>query len=357
MKSLWLFLAVALLAGCAGTHRKGIAHYDDYDSVKIEQMVGNNVSQTVFAKTIVCLNARRETRHVTALTNVVITAVTNQTITPITNLTISTSSNFVYTLMTNLEPAQPSPVPIQPVGDAAAGTAGAGGAGAGGAAPGAGAAGAEPNVAATPTNAPPSITTNTTVSLANNATTTVAPNQRTANNQLLRTLNNQLNTRSNNLTISALTNLVTSAETNQVVSYVTNTAVISVTNFIVTPINGVAYEYFLYTELIPPPDFILAPGESLILLVDGVRHGFSPSQSGTALAGRRGYNSNLYRVPPEVFVAIANAKVVKVRFKGVNSVVEREMSSASRQHFREFLAKYFAPASPPAAPAKMAAAD
>jgi hypothetical protein len=193
--------------------------------------------------------------------------------------------------------------------------------------------------------------------LANNASATVAPNQRTANNQLLRTLNSQLSTKSNNLTISSLTNLVISAETNQVVTYVTNTSVVSATNFIVTPTNGVAYEYFLYTELIPPTDFILAQGESLILLVDGVRYGFSPSPSSTALVGRRGYNSTLYRVPPEVFVAIANAKVVKIRFRGVSSVVEREMNSASRRHFREFLAKYFVPASVPAAPAKMAAAE
>jgi hypothetical protein len=93
------------------------------------------------------------------------------------------------------------------------------------------------------------------------------------------------------------------------------------------------------------------------MLVDGVRYGFSPSPSSTSLVGRRGYNSTLYRVPPEVFVAIANAKVVKLRFKGVSSVVEREMNASSRKHFRQFLAKYFVPAAPPAAPAKMAAAD
>ena len=351
MKFLWLSLTAVLLAGCAGTHPKGTARYDEYDGVKIEQMVGNNVSPSVFAKTIVCLNARRETRRVTALTNFVVTTITNPpTITPITNQTITTSSNFLFTVMTNLQPFQPPPpAPIQPAGDAAGATPA-------GATP----AGAETNVAAVATvatNVAPALTTNVTYSLANNASASVAPNQRTANNQLVRTLNNQFTTQSNNLIISVLTNLVASAETNQVVSYLTNTTVLSVTNAIVLPTNGVAYEYFLYTELIPPADFILAPGESLILLVDGVRYGFTPSQSGTSFVGRRGYNSNLYRTPPEVFVAIANAKEVRIRFKGVSGVVEREMNSSSRRHFREFLAKYFAPPAPPAAPRKMAAAD
>jgi hypothetical protein len=322
MKILAVILCAVLLAGCAGRHPKGTARYDDYDAVKVEQMVGNNVSGRVFERTIVCLNARREIRRVTALTNTLVTAVTNQTIVGVTNHTVSIATNFLFTSMTNLAAAIPL-TPIQPVGDAPADT----------------------NTAASVGNA--ALSTNLTVSVANNNSGTVSPSQRASNHQQVRTYNNQLTTTTNNLSVSLVTNIVVTAETNQTVSYVTNTSVVSATNAIITPTNGLAFDYFLYTEMIPPPDFALAQGESLILLVDGVRHGFTQGQSGTAFVARRGYTSGLYRVPPEVLVAIANAKEVKLRFKGVNNVVERNMSNGSRQRFREFVAKYFAPSATP----------
>lgn len=327
MKIFSLALLAALLAGCAGRHPEGTARYDDYDSVKIEQMVGNNVSQTVFSKTIVCLNARRETRAVTALTNTAVTAVTNQAVVAVTNQTISIATNLLYTSMTNLAPAL-APAPAIPVGDA------------------------PPDTNAPPAVAAAQLSTNLTVTVANNNSGTVAPNQKAFNQQQVRTFNNQLTTASNNISVTLMTNIVVTAETNQTITYLTNIGVVSVTNVIVTPTNGVAFDYFLYSELVPPPDFTLAPGESLVLLVDGVRHGFATATSGTAFIARRGYTSNLYRVPPEVLVAIANAKEVKIRFKGVNNVLERTMSGGSRQNFRDFVAKYFVA---PPAPKKVAA--
>ena len=337
MKVFAVLLSALLLFGCA-THRKGFSRYDAYDAVKVDEMVGNNVSQTVFAKTIVCLNARRETRRVTALTNTLVTSVTNQTINGITNQTVSVSTNFLFTVVTNLSPAI-TPLPIQPVGDNAA-------------------SGSETNtnVVAVVLNVSPAMTTNFTVSVGNNASATVAPNQRTANNQLVRTMNNQLTTTSNNLSVSVMTNLVVTAETNQTVNYLTNTAIVAVTNMIVAPTNGVAYDYFLYSELIPPPEFTLAPGESLILLVDGVRYGFTPGQSGTGFAARKGYTSTLYRVPPEALVAIANAKEVRIRFKGVTTLLERKMSASSQSNFRAFVSKYFVP-EPSVTPEQQVAAE
>ena len=337
----WIpLLLVALLSGCAGRHPEGIAKYDNFDSVKVEQMVGNNVSQSVFAKTIVCLNARRETRLITALTNTVVTTVTNpMVITPVTNLTITFATNFQWTVMTNLEPAQIGlPVPV--AGETVATPAG------------------ETNAAASaaPTNSGPALGTNLTISVANNTSGVTAPNQRVANAQFMRTYQNQLSSRSNNLYYVVSTNLVVTAETNQTVSFLTNIAVMSATNHVVTPTNGLDYDYFLYTELIPPADFTLATGESLILLVDGVRYGFTVAPSSTAFVGRRGYTSNLYRATADALVAIANAKEVKIRFKGVNNVVERTMSAGSRQNFREFIMKYFAPmpqAEPPGSVASL----
>src|SRR6185295_5877427 len=62
MKYLCLSLSAILLAGCAGTAKKGMSRYDDFDGVKVDQMVGNAISKGMFEKTIICLNARRETR-------------------------------------------------------------------------------------------------------------------------------------------------------------------------------------------------------------------------------------------------------------------------------------------------------
>lgn len=62
-------LVAALLAGCAGVHKRGTSRIDEYDAVQVDQMVGNNVTRKVFEKTILCLNARRETRTLYAITN------------------------------------------------------------------------------------------------------------------------------------------------------------------------------------------------------------------------------------------------------------------------------------------------
>jgi hypothetical protein len=326
MKYLCLSLSAILLAGCAGTAKKGLSRYDDFDAVKVDQMVGNAISKGMFEKTIICLNARRETRQVTAITNVTVSPVTNQIVNAITNQTISMSTNFLVTTMTNLVPVTaPPPAP----------------------APSAGGEAVNPALADAVTlppltNTPATISTNLTVTLASNQSGSAGPNQATANNQLVRTVNNQITTTSNNLTVALMTNLVVSAETNEVVNYVTNTYYTSATNTTIVPANYLASDYFLYTEMTPPSDFTLQSGESLVLLVDGVRYGFSQSQPAAAFVGRRGFTTGMYRVPPQVLVAIANAKEVRLRFKGVNSSIERDMNQPSRDNFKTFLLHYFA---------------
>jgi hypothetical protein len=326
MKIFSAFLSAVLLTGCSGVHKKGVSIYDEYDAVKVDQMVGNNVSIAPFQKTLVCLNARRESRRVTAVTNSVVAPVTNFVVMAITNQTISVSTNLLYTSMTNVAPLQPGAgTGPQTAEDVAASAA------------------AETNMVAAVTNSAPSISTNVTVSLAANQSATTAPNQTAANNQFVRTLNNQITTTSNQVTVAQMTNLVVSSETNVVIAYLTNTTVTSVTNTTITPTNFVEHDYFLYTEMIPPADFSLQSGESLVLLVDGVRHGFTQTQSNTAFFSRKGYTSGLYRVPPEVLVAIANANEVKIRFKGVSGTVERTMSEGSKHNFKAFLVRHFTP--------------
>lgn len=333
MKNTYLALPLllALLAtGCTGLHRNGTAHVDEFDNVQVAQMTGNEIDPQILSRSVLCLNARRETRRVTAVTNLSVNTVTNVTVTPITNVTVASATNYQYTVMTNLTPATPTPT-LAASGETPA-------------TPGVGA--APPPVEVTNSVAAPAPaqqSTNLTLSLANNASATHSPSQSTANQQSVRSYNQQLTTSSNNLTISLLTNRVVTSETNIVVAWVTNTAVASVTNLTLVPTNYTVADYFLVSELIPPPDFTLAAGESLILLVDGVRHGFAPGQSGTAFVGRRGFNSSLYRVPPSLLVDIANAKEVRVRFKGANNTLERTLSAKSQKHFRQFLLRHFAP--------------
>ncbi len=321
MKNLPLILLAAALAGCTGPSPKGSARFDEYDAVKIEQMVGNNVSRRAFQKTIICLNARREARTFTAVTNSLVTTVTNQTVNAVTNLTVSISTNVVYSTMTNLSPALPVAI-VQSAADSAVET-------------------NAPSVAATPVAA---LSTNVTVSVAANFSGSSAPNQRQSNNQFVRTFNNQLTSSSNNLSIALMTNMVVTAETNIVINYATNTSIASVTNAIITPTNGVAYDYFLFTEMMTPPDFTpVQQGETLVLLVDGVRHPFTPAQSSAAFVPRKGFTTALYRVTPEALVALANAREIRLRVKGANSVIEREMNNSSRQNFRAFVVKFFTP--------------
>lgn len=337
MKTLCALLALILLTGCTGAHKEGISRYDDFEAVKVDQMIGNNISSAAFEKTIICLNARRETRRVHAVTNISVITVNNAIANAVTNQTISLSTNLLYTVMTNLAAQTPAPAAGTPEAEAIA------------------VATLETNTLVAVTPAGPSLSTNITVSVANNQTGTASPSQTAANAQQVRTFNSQITTASNNLSISLLTNLVVTGETNIVVAYVTNFFVAQVTNLIITPTNLLVRDYFLYTEMTPPTDFILQSGESLVLLIDGTRHSLTQTPSTGAFFGRKRFTTGLYRVPPQTLVAIGNAKEVRLRFKGVNGTIERSMNAGSRQNFKDYLVKYFTPEPPSSAPAQKVA--
>ncbi|HXG47867.1 MAG TPA: hypothetical protein VNO52_09595 [Methylomirabilota bacterium] len=333
MKNIFLLALGVLLAGCAGRHPRGVSQVDPYDGVRVDQMLGNHVSGAVFQKTIVCLNARRETRAITAVTNQNVTVMTNQTVQATTNQIISTTTNYVVSAMTNLAPIQPVPATLaSPEGTAAV----------------------DAGAVAAVTNSGPAITTNVTTSLAQNHTATAGPNQLAATHQAVRSYNNQITTQSNNLLVSLMTNLVVIFETNATVSFATNVIITAVTNWVIVPTNQLAHDYFLSAEFTPPPDFTLQSGESLVLLVDGIRHGFVQAQSSTVVPSRRGFTTVLYRVTPEQLVDLANAREVRMRLKGTSSVIERELSATSRRNFRAFLLKYLGP-TPAEAPEMKAA--
>lgn len=309
-----LLLTVAFLAGgCAGVKKQGVAVNDPLDAVRIEQMTGNHVSGAMFERTVVCLNARRETRWLTAVTNQSVAVLTNVSLTWVTNVTISLATNQQQTVATNLVAA---PTALA----------------------------SDTNVEAHVLAAAPPASTNIAVTTASNLTQARSPGQTvtTANFQTQTT--RQCTTSEKNLSITTAENQLITRETNVVVTVLTNVALTSATNLTVTLTNVPVREHFLVLEYTPPPDFSLAPGESLVLLVDGARHALAPATTQSVLVPRRGFSAVAYRATPQLLVEVANARQVKLRIKGTSQVIERQMKTASRMNLKKFLVKYFSPA-------------
>lgn len=309
--------------------RQGMAYNDEYDGIRVEQTMGNSVSAMPIQKTIVCLNPRRETRRAHSFTNPVVTSITNISLVHVTNLTITSTTNMSFTLSTNLL-APPPPPPPPPTNEVAE-------------------AGVETNTFAnivTGPPAPPPNSTNNTVTRSANVTISRGPSQTamTANHQQL--VNRQITLNTTNMSLASADNEIVTIETNIVVNTYTNINISVVTNQQVVYTNQFLRDYYVYTEFTPPLDFTLQnTGESLVLVVDGVRHGLVATPSQTAFVSRKGYQATLYRATPELIADIANAKEVKLRIRGVNSVIERKMNEDSRSNFRRFMLKYFAPGS------------
>lgn len=307
--SVFCALGLAILGcGCAGTKQQGFAVCDPLEAVKIEQMTGNHVSGAVFDRTIVCLNARRETRWVTAVTNQTIAVLTNIALNYLTNQTVSLTTNQQQTLATNLVAAPPR------VAD---------------------------------TNAPETIiapaSTNLSVTTASNVSATRAGNGTTTSANFQTQRSRQVTTTDNNVSITTADNQLVTAETNLVVTVLTNMTLTSVTNLAVILTNLPVQDHFLVLEYTPPTDFTLAPGESLVLLVDGARYQLAPGTTQCVLVPRKGFSVVAYKATPQLFVDLANAKQVKLRVKGTSQIIERAMSQASRTNLKKFLVKFFAP--------------
>lgn len=316
MRQLLLLLCVATLAGCTAPR---VSRYDEFEKVQVDKMVGNDVKFHLLTRTLVCLNAMRETRWPQPVTNETVSFVTNYVVTSITNLTISSSSNEQLVSNTNVMVLPPAP-PAEK-----------------------GAEGGEevPVVIAAP---PPqdSSANGVTESTARNESVALAPNQSVVSQSFQRVtqLSSQATVNTNQQALTTGTNQTITVETNLVVTTLTNQVIHAVTNISVQSPSQPVFDYYLYTEL-APPDFPLQPGESLVVLLDGERHSFSPAQPQSAWATRRGYLTTFYKVPAEVVVGIANADEVKLRIKGASGTLERRLSRASRQHFREFLLANF----------------
>lgn len=306
-----LGILVITMAGCTSPH---VSRFDEFEKLKVDKMQANAVSGAVFARTLVCLNAARESRGYVAETNITVTFTTNHVVTSTTNLTVSTSNNRQFASLTNVVATPPPAADTNGTPVAASASA-------------------------------PSQSSGVTTATTQNESLATSPNQtvRSGTIQVVTTLNSQVTAGQGTLSITSGTNDVSTVETNYVVTTVTNQVVVPVTNVVVKLSEQPVADYYLYTE-IAPADFPLALGESLIVLADGVRYGCTNATPQSAWESRRGFLTTYYKVPPEVILAIANAEEVKLRIKGTTGTLERKMSRASRAHFREFLLKHFGPA-------------
>ncbi len=316
-----MLLLLFCAAGFGGCATGNMSRYDEFEKVKVDRMVGNNVrgNVSVFEKTIVCLNAMRETRWPGPVTNQAVNYTTNYVVTSVTNLTVSTSANQQIASATNA-------LAVPPATFAPAAVAG------------------ETNQSTASLNASNNSTANgETISTTSNQSVAASPNQKVTSGtvQTVRMLNNQITVATNNLSITSGTNQITIIETNYVITTFTNQSVVPVTNVTVVSPEQPLADYYLFTEITPPLDFALQPGESLVLLIDGTRHAFAPATPRSGWTTRRGFLTTFYKVPADMLIGVANASEVKLRIKGSNVTIERQLNRSCRQHIREFLLKHF----------------
>lgn len=309
--------AVLLVSGCAVFEKKSGAWNDPFEQVKVAQTVGNNVSRAPLQRTILCLNARRETRIFTGETNVVVTYHTNQVVSYTTNYSINSVTNLQANVSTNqLAPVAP-PLPVDTN---------------------------DPTALVVQAPPPQGLSTNTSLTRTADQYLTVNTGRdqsvTTLNLQSSVTHNYQLTATFGNLAVTVATNETIRNETIISITAVTNYVVTAKTNVTILPVKRVVHDHFLYTELTPPPDFTPAPGENLILLLDGQRYGLTPTNS-PAFQGRREFVSTLYRVTPEILVDLANAREARLRLRGVTYAIERDISRSCQEKIRQFLVRYY----------------
>lgn len=314
MKTVLIACCVALLAGCASPSR---SHYDKFEKVQVDRMIDNEVNFSIFSRSVVCLNALREASLPEPSTNQVVNFITNAIVTSVTNQTVTTSNNEQRASITNLVAASQNRTQTETE--------------------------APSDTPVTPSLSPlDSGMDGQTISTSSTESTAIAPNQsvssRNVQKVLLVTAQSLVNTGTNSLTVG--TNQTITIETNIIVTTLTNYLVSPVTNVTVLGGDKPVHTYYLVTEL-SPADFTLQSGESLVLLVDGLRYSFSPAQPQTSIKPRTGFLTTYYKVPPQVIVGIANARKVSIRIKGASGLIERNLSNVGRKNFRRFLISRF----------------
>ena len=99
-----------------------------------------------------------------------------------------------------------------------------------------------------------------------------------------------------------------------------------------------AKKYYLFTELIAPPEFVLQSGDSLVVNIDNEVLAFAATNS-PSFDGRKRFVTTFYPVQPEVLKKLANAKAVSIRLKGTNALIDKRLSRGNILHFWNFAAR------------------
>lgn len=92
--------------------------------------------------------------------------------------------------------------------------------------------------------------------------------------------------------------------------------------------------------------FIKERVPSLLLLIDGKTTELTPENEVRRNSGSGGWvtESAMYEVEPELLIALAGAKEVKVRIRGDKYPLERCFSEDNFAHFKDFVAQFVTPA-------------
>jgi hypothetical protein len=214
-----------LLCGCLGPKKSGQSQLDAFDAVRIDQMTGNNVSGAPFQRTLFCLNARRETHRLSAVTNQVVTLVTNPVVSFTTNVYSASASNTVITLATNQ-------MPLAPV-------------------VGTGSSTNEESAPRVVAQVPPEPATNSAVTRTADTSLSISSGNHQAvtsvNTQSSVAFNNQSTIVRSNVALSTVTSGLVRTESSQTVTAVTNFLISAITNEVILSTNALLYDHYLYT--------------------------------------------------------------------------------------------------------------
>jgi len=108
--------------------------------------------------------------------------------------------------------------------------------------------------------------------------------------------------------------------------------------------------YSLIVRYVSKDWLFIEDGESLVLLIDGERVGFTGSGSSSnrmVLTGGYVFEESFYFVSADDIRRIAQAKSVSVKIVGSSGYIKREFSEKNLQRFREFVYQICAIIVPP----------
>lgn len=107
-------------------------------------------------------------------------------------------------------------------------------------------------------------------------------------------------------------------------------------------------KYYLFTEVIAPPEFVLQSGDSLVLNIDNEVLTFAATNS-PSFNSRKRFVTTFYPVQPDLLKKLANATAVSVRLKGTNALIDKDLSRQNIMLFSDFAQRCsLLPKTPPA---------